>query len=266
MLKHIGGALEIKREDRVCPEHGPYEAMSFRDKPWSQCPHCMERDKAAEAAEEGRELERHRSSIQTAKAQGEAEVPRRFRGLRLESFEPRNSEQEKAFRLVKGIVHALRTNPDEARNVVFLGAIGGGKTHLAWSTVNTVNDSGGRAVYTKASKLMMRLKSSYSLDSAERPEDILDALVSADLLVLDEIGFTPDSDSERKTLAYLLDERWGQMRPTMVISNVTLTELTLSLGGQASMSRLFSESDAVQFKGEDQRGKVVTPPVQEALH
>uniref|UniRef100_UPI00037354DB ATP-binding protein n=1 Tax=Thioalkalivibrio sp. ALgr3 TaxID=1239292 RepID=UPI00037354DB len=261
MLKQIGSSLAIEREMRECPEHGEYEAMRFPGKPWSQCPHCMEQDKAREAAEETRAMERDRSTRKASQAQGESEVPRRFRHVRLESFEPRNSEQKQAHRLVQQLVTALRSNPDGARNIVFLGAIGGGKTHLAWGAVNSVNESGGQAVYMKTPKLMMRLKSSYSADSSVRPEDILGALVAADLLVLDEIGFHSDSDSERKTLAYILDERWAQMRPTMVVSNLSLKELTVALGGQASMSRLFSESDAIVFKGEDQRGNAPTAPV-----
>src|SRR5690606_40257370 len=61
---------------------------------------------------------------------------------------------------------------------------------------------------------------------AERTEaQVMNAMISPDLLVIDEVGATKPTEFEQATLFHVINSRYEQMRPTVVISNLDPHEL-----------------------------------------
>jgi DNA replication protein DnaC len=86
---------------------------------------------------------------------------------------------------------------------------------------------------------------------------ILDKALLADVLLLDDLGAEKASDWTRKELVIILDERYRENRPTIVTSNLMLTdgELRNTCGARA-YSRLCSDHfKAVALTAADYRRK-----------
>ena len=68
--------------------------------------------------------------------------------------------------------------------------------------------------------------------------EALALLTAADLLVLDEVGFAIGNGATRRAMLFdVLNDRYGEMRPTILIGNLTAAELEGYLG-ERIMERL----------------------------
>lgn len=64
-------------------------------------------------------------------------------------------------------------------------------------------------------------------------EDVLEELGGFDLLVIDEVGASRGSDWEVQLLHEVIDRRYQAVRPTIVVSNLTTTDLKDYIGERA---------------------------------
>lgn len=74
-----------------------------------------------------------------------------------------------------------------------------------------------------------------------------------DLLVIDEIDKRADTDHERRTMATLLDGRYGLGRWTLLISNDSESEFMDAIGDTVA-SRMEESGGIRELKGHDYRG------------
>ena len=51
-----------------------------------------------------------------------------------------------------------------------------------------------------------------------------------DLLIIDEVGVQRGSDFEKETFFDVINERYENMRPTIILSNLTIEEIKVFLG------------------------------------
>jgi DNA replication protein DnaC len=67
---------------------------------------------------------------------------------------------------------------------------------------------------------------------------VFETLTSPDLLVLDEVGVAIGNELTRRAMLFdVLNTRYGQMRPTVLIGNLTAAEMEAYLG-ERIMERL----------------------------
>lgn len=128
-------------------------------------------------------------------------------------------------------------------NLLILGPVGTGKTFAAWAAM--------RARYERHRQRPVGVRASTWTKSflpGRTPIDISDA----PLLLLDDVGAENVTDWSTGEIAGLLDDRWLQMQPTIVTSNLDASRLAEALGAPA-WSRLTSESIGVLMPGEDRR-------------
>jgi DNA replication protein DnaC len=80
---------------------------------------------------------------------------------------------------------------------------------------------------------------------AQRSESEAFALLTApDLLVLDEVGVAIGNDAKRHALLFdVLDTRYAEMRPSILIGNLTVPEMEAYLGERV-MDRLLELGSA----------------------
>ena len=71
---------------------------------------------------------------------------------------------------------------------------------------------------------MQEIRSSYKSDRVTELQ-ALEEFIKPDILVLDEIGMQLGTDSEHLLLFSLLNGRYEELKPTIVISNLTLEEV-----------------------------------------
>lgn len=235
----------------VCGKHGvSMRIVSFAGRQAEICDQCLE-DEAREevrrqmAVKQGQSLlqDESRSSLFFDRLQ----IGHRYRDFGWDDFCEVNSGTREAKNTCRTFADNFPAIIGEGTNLVLYGGVGTGKTMLASLVVRTVAEFGFSALHTKAVKLFRRVKETYGPASTEKTSEAVAALVSPDLLVIDELGVQRYSEDEALILNEVIDDRHDFGRPTILVTNLDLDELK-SLLGPRVYSRIFSgNSKAVHF-------------------
>jgi len=119
---------------------------------------------------------------------------------------------------------------EKGRSAILCGMPGTGKTHLAIGVALHIMKTGKIAAFTTVQRMIRRLKDSWRNDSQESESDVIGLLVYPDLLIIDEIGVQFGSEFEKNFMFDLLNERYEKRKPTILLSNLTPTEIKVFLG------------------------------------
>ena len=88
----------------------------------------------------------------------------------------------------------------------------------------------GTALFTTTLRAIRRIKDSWRHGGGETESTAIAALVFPDLLILDEVGIQFGTDAEKMLLFDVLNDRYEKRRPTLLLSNLTLSEVRGYLG------------------------------------
>ncbi|MBJ2254875.1 ATP-binding protein, partial [Pseudomonas sp. MF6784] len=91
--------------------------------------------------------------------------------------------------------------------------------------------------------------------SGDSEAHIMRELIGADLLVLDEVGATKQSEFELATLFSIINGRYEQGRPMIIVSNLSPGELNDALGVRCVDRIRENGCIGVAFEWESHRGK-----------
>jgi DNA replication protein DnaC len=243
-----------------CEIHGAYEqkvyAVLGRELK-SNCPECSriarEKSEAAEKANKAMEL---RMSL--ARKLGDALIPKRFTTRTLGNYEAKNEGQRKALRFCQHYVQIFDEILKTGRCMVMIGKPGTGKTHLGAGMANELLHNTSRTVvYRTVGAILQAIRSTYDKHSERSEAEILSSLIDPDLLVLDEVGVSKEqpSDFELTTLFTIINGRYEQERPTVVISNLEASQLPAAMGDRCVDRLREGGMIVVPFEWESQRGK-----------
>lgn len=162
-------------------------------------------------------------------------IPKRYRDMT--EFVPRNPSQNITW--------------DFRRSLIFSGGTGNGKTMLAcYIALCGIRMYRKTARYTTHADMISLIKSTWSSKIVSE-EQIVSDLVSCDVLILDEIDKQPYTEY----LFRVLDGRYNEERPTIIIGNATGDQIKQVLG-EALVSRLRQQGAAFkQFAKIDYRNE-----------
>jgi DNA replication protein DnaC len=134
---------------------------------------------------------------------------------------------------------------DSGGIAIMYGGHGTGKTRMAWELAKNHRSArpnaptGGTGwtattvrrpmLYTTAVNLFSDIKSSYHRDSPKSEKEIVETYVDAALLVIDEIQERAETEFENSKLTAIIDARYQNERPTIIISNYSRQKLAASL-------------------------------------
>ena len=102
---------------------------------------------------------------------------------------------------------------------MFCGGVGAGKTHLAVGIAHRLMEQGRIAVFTSVINAIRRVKDTYRRDSGQSEAQVVAGFIRPDLLILDEVGVQFGSETEKMILFEIINGRYEQLKPTIVISN-----------------------------------------------
>jgi len=146
-------------------------------------------------------------------------------------------------------------NKEDTFNLIMVGGFGTGKTHLANSAVIDLHDNGKCGVRINAVDMIRRLKSTWAKDSNESEEDAIEAFVEVDLLIIDEIGVQFGSDTEKMFMFDIINGRYEECLPTVIISNLDVDGVK-EIIGERCIDRLREDGGkVVAFDWESYRRK-----------
>ena len=136
VINSILGVMTKRQRIVKCPEHGYYLAdeiwVGEEVKSQSLCPQCVEKHREEWKAKE--EAFRKQQEEDEIKRRIEAtRIPYDYRTKDFSTFNPANETQQKALALAKRFVKGFEKAWQGGYGLIFLGACGTGKTHLACS-------------------------------------------------------------------------------------------------------------------------------------
>lgn len=254
--------------DKVCDTHGPYvsEYWKLNNPPerlpenmrgfWSQCPTC---NSFAQSDVEQRTAEiRNRKANQDAmrkEALRGSGIPERFLDCDVWHWQRGMDKQREAWEVVKSYCMRIEDVIQHGRCLVLFGESGTGKTHLACGIIRHVVEKGGTGHYTTIQDAIGRIRSTYSKKADASEDEVLDQFCKVDVLVLDELGRQSDSAHERETMFRILNRRYADLRPTVLVTNLDRVNLHQFIG-QALADRLLEAGGRfINFDWASQRSR-----------
>ena len=156
--------------------------------------------------------------------------------------------------LEKAVVKRLATGGwVRDQTVIVSGATGTGKTYIACALAHDACRKGHRALYRRVPRMFEELR----LAKAEGvTHKLLARLARADVLVLDDFAMAPMTESERRDLLEILEDRYGQ-RATILTSQLPPEKWHDYLGdpnvADAICDRILHHSPRLMLKGPSRR-------------
>ncbi|WP_256578670.1 ATP-binding protein [Pseudomonas sp. B28(2017)] len=143
----------------------------------------------------------------------------RFWRFTIEHFTVSNLAQQIALDACTDYVDNFSKHRRVGRCMLLLGTVGTGKTHLAIASANhLINECMVKAIYRTVGTLIGEIRATFNDRSGESEAHILREVIGADLLVLDEVGATKQSEFELAT-RFSINGCYVQCRPTIIVSN-----------------------------------------------
>jgi DNA replication protein DnaC len=209
---------EFVPEISVCKVHGKYES-TFRGVSMSgragrifprSCPECAKENqiKQEEFIKKGEIDHKLKNSG----------VPKRHFGKKIEDVDQSDQNVRAAVSAISGYIANMERVLKNGSSGFFCGECGTGKTMLACMVVEDAIRKGFRARYITAWNMIQEIRLGYSATDVPIVGQIKN-LISYDLLVIDEIGVQHGTDDERVLLYQVIDGRYNEIKPTVLISN-----------------------------------------------
>ena len=253
-VSNLGPSMDRKfgvigRQPGHCDTHGDYLAVVHKTGVVSGCPICA-RDKR-----DMEELRRKRSQFRLSQ-HDVAKIPKRFTEKTFDGFVVSSPGQQVALDACTGYVDNFSKHRREGRCMLLLGKVGTGKTHLATAAASVlINEHMVKAIYRTVGTVISDIKATFSDKTGDSEARIMRELIGADLLVLDEVGATKQSEFELATLFSIVNGRYEQGRPMIIVSNLSPAELNDALGVRCVDRIRENGCIGVPFDWESHRGK-----------
>lgn len=254
-LQHSGTLRESLGERELeCAEHGKYKSAGTiyfgRREVWTPCPDCEEarisRERRLEAQKKAdEEAERLRYAL------GEAAIPARFIGRTLDNFKADTPEKERALQMARQYSDSFEEHFKRGQGLIFSGKPGTGKSHLATAILQAIMPH-HIGLYITCMSLIRQVRATWRRDSEQSEGEVLQMLGDVPLLVLDEVGVQYGTDGEQTILFDILDRRYRDMQPTIILTNQDVKGLQDYIG-ERTFDRLREVSRLVTFDWESYR-------------
>lgn len=224
-----------------CAEHGQYPNALVEqfgaDPAWYGCPRChFDRRYAADlTVRAGGALEHAKRNLNEQLL--DSAIPLRFQQATLDNWlAGDDAGKARAWNVTTGFVEAFAENFEVGRCVILLGKVGTGKTHLAAAmlqqAIRYFGAQGMTGLYTTAGGIIRAVKATFGAQGKNEAEVYAD-MIAPHLLVIDEVGLQTGTPFEQQTLFEVINGRYEQAKPTIVVSNLAVPQLRECLGDRA---------------------------------
>lgn len=220
----------------------------------SRCPTCSAEFKAKEEARKEREAASARAHA-IRQAMADSLIPPRFADRTLASYAATQPGQRVALAVCKAFAEAWPEKRAAGSSLVLTGSPGTGKTHLACAIGGAViREHLASVKFATVARLLRYIKDTYRKDSTIGEQDAINHLIDPDLLIVDEVGIQVGSEHEKLLMFEVLNARYQELRPTILISNLDAGELETFLGHRV-MDRYRECGSVLAFDWQSYRGQ-----------
>jgi DNA replication protein DnaC len=194
---------------------------------------------------------------------GAVGIPARYRECDLDNFSIVPGFTDKSVVRARRLAESFVENyPDVDAGLLLMGPVGVGKTHLAAGIVKKLTlEKNARCRWCDFSDLLTEVKKRYA-GSAFDEYAVLDPLVAAEVLIIDDLGSMKIRDWTLDLLSYVINQRYVNRRLLIATTNFLDEPPNEEAGtlieriGDRLRSRLLEMCKTVNVTGDDFRKKV----------
>lgn len=244
-----------------CAEHGMYleKGYSLRgaieNAHWAGCSQCNELARAKEDEKDAQAEQTRRQAIIEQRLH-EAGIPKAYVGKGFSCFHAESAEEQAALTIARDYAASFwKEKINVGGSLILAGSVGTGKSHLALAVAQHVMKR-GTVIYSDISGIIRSVRSTWSRNSELTEAQVFDMYTSGcDLLIIDEVGVQRGSVDEQNTLFDIINRRYRENQPMVLITNLGGEEFKTFLG-ERSYDRLIERAQFIPCFWESYRGRL----------
>ena len=222
-----------KPEQATCETHRYNPGLETYDREDHICPVCAEN-------RERRKLEQCRQAFLSMG------VGRRFQSCQWSDYRPVCPDAEANKNVLREFAKNFDVALERGINGILMGKPGTGKNMLAALVCKTLAANGHTALHTSVDKLVGRIRDTWHRSSTETETQVYQKLLEPELLVIDEVGVQTGSDSEIRIITRVINERYDNRKPVLLLTNLDYDQME-GLLGERIMERFCDDSFVLTF-------------------
>jgi len=220
--------LAVLDLSRHCEKHGAYQSKVMdelfgKHMVLDHCMECAKEEREEREAEEA-EIKRERLKIARRDYLIRRGISPRYMGASLSTITPA-PEQAKVYTSLNSYLESRSVN-----SLILAGTVGTGKTFLAQALAQDLRERGKDFRFATARQLVRDIRGTWSRDSEYTEEQVIGAYVATDYLFIDEIGMQYGTESEQIAMFDIINGRYENRRPTILITNLDINGLKDIMG------------------------------------
>jgi DNA replication protein DnaC len=166
----------------------------------------------------------------TARLLGRTRIPTRYENCDFDNFDTKlygaetgpefpkwNHALEQAKLVTEAFARDYPAGPDSG--LLLMGPCGSGKTHLAVSALRQIVLRGHTGLFYDYRELLKEIQGSYNPESQTSELGVLEPVLTADVLLLDDLGASKPSPWAMETVGHILNSRYNERRITLLTTN-----------------------------------------------
>lgn len=195
-----------------------------------------------------------------------ARVPERYRHCDFENYEvdndienaPRerleawNRSLAQAKLVVQGFAAEFPVGSEHG--LLLMGPCGVGKTHLAVSALKEIILRGHSGLFYDYREMLKEIQDSYNSESEATEMSVVEPVLKAEILVLDDVGSSKPSMWAIETMGHVLNSRYNEKRVTLLTTNFLDSEGGAAVSPAASSRPLGMRTPLVEDSLSDRVG------------
>ena len=193
----------------------------------SYCPQCAQEQDSAQSENEQDDEKTKRVALKKQRL-ASLHIGRRFAGKSFDDFRPPCPKAKEYLKTCRAFAATFTDRLNGGDCLLMIGDPGTGKSHLAAAVGQEVAKQGFHALHTTARKIVRRVRKTWNAKTDEQAA--IDEFLKPQLLIINEGSRLEGSASDITLLAEVIDSRYDDMLPTILIANMDEAQLAKFIG------------------------------------